>query len=561
MFKTYYTKSVKIMFNRAFRNFLAKKPSKLELYPYLYSIAFRELGKFKEEIKTEPIKCNNCGAIFTDTDLIQVDSQKGSFYVCEFCGTINTIDKSKIEKKLPNDIDFILIEALKKGSKKEEKITKMDKTEGDLYISVLDISGSMSGAKIEAVKKSLIQTLKDFKINSPSTKYLLIAFESSVYYYLRHDKNPLKFDGDLLFSLEAMKDQLNKSIKKEKFLGSIGEFAEGWIKKVEGLRSMDMTALGPALYFAINSFELFKHTGRITLLTDGLANQGIGNLSGTSPGAEKFYENMAELCNQHKIIVDVVGVSASGDNNEMGLQTLGKLTDKTGGTLYLISSEEMEAIFSELRQMRYIGRDVKVKVIVPPSIIIKNITGAYSSKGDIKDSEISLGAITEDRELFLELESAKELSDKEEVPVQLQVEYIDNDGRKRMRVINDRVKVTKDENEFKSKYDQKFNVMMNIQAAGGGYYAGKSKESKAQLRSLRDEMLGEMKRLKSVNMKFAEEDFSEGLAYLDDELEEIEMEEEKAAQAPTQSYWAVKGQKRARISSGALKKRIEKKKK
>ena len=46
---------------------------------------------------------------------------------------------------------------------------------------------------------------------------------------------------------------------------------------------------------------------------------------------------MADLCNQHKIIVDVVGVSTSGDNNEMGLQTLGKLTDKTGGTLYLIS--------------------------------------------------------------------------------------------------------------------------------------------------------------------------------------------------------------------------------
>jgi len=549
------------MFNRAFKNFLTKKPSKVDLYPYLYSISFGELGKPKEEIRTEPIKCSNCGAIFTDTDLIQVDSQKGSYYVCEFCGAINTIDKSKIEKKLPNDIDIILIEALKKGPKKEEKITKMDKTEGDLYISVIDISGSMSGAKIEAVKKSLIQTLKDFKINSPSTKYLLIAFESSVYYYLKHDKNPLNFSGDLLFSLEGIKDQLIKSIKKEKFLGSIGEFADGWIRKVEDLRSMDMTALGPALYFAINSFELFKHTGRITLLTDGLANQGIGNLSGTSPGAEKFYENMAELCNQHKIIVDVVGVSTSGDNNEMGLQSLGKLTDKTGGTLYLISSEEMEEIFSELRQMRYIGKDVKVKVIVPPSIIIKNITGAYSSKSAIKGSEINLGAITEDRELFLELESAKELVEKEEVPIQLQVEYIDNDGRKRMRVINDRVKVTKDENKFKSQYDQKFNVMMNIQTAGRSYYAGKAKESKARLRSLRDEMLGEMKHLKSVNMTFAEKDFTEGLAFLDDELEEIEMEEVKGTQAPTLSFLAVKGQKRARMSSGALKKRMEKKKK
>ena len=103
----------------------------------------------------------------------------------------------------------------------------------------------------------------------------------------------------------------------------------------------------------ISTFDLFqmKESGRITLLTDGLANQGIGNLSGTTASAEKFYERMADLCNQSNIIVDVVGVSASGDNNEMGLQTLGKITDSTGGKLFLISSDEMEAIFTELRQL------------------------------------------------------------------------------------------------------------------------------------------------------------------------------------------------------------------
>ena len=141
------------MLNRAFPKFLYKKTSNKELYPYLYSIAFNELGKPKVETKDEPIRCKNCEAVFTDPNLIQDDPQKGSFYICEFCGTINIIDKSKIEKKLPNDIDFILIEALKKGSKKEEKITKVGITEGDLYMSVIDISGSMSGAKIEAVKK------------------------------------------------------------------------------------------------------------------------------------------------------------------------------------------------------------------------------------------------------------------------------------------------------------------------------------------------------------------------------------------------------------------------
>ena len=548
------------MFNRAFKNFLVKKPSKGDLYPYLYSIAFKELGNPKKQIKKEPIKCKNCEAVFTDTELITEDDQKGSYYICEFCGTVNPVDIASIEKNLPSDIDF-LIEALQKNKIKDEpEITKVSTTEGDLYISVIDISGSMSGAKIEAVKKSLIQTLKDFKINSPTTKYILIAFESSVYYYLRHDKNPSNFTGDLLFNLEGMKSEFKKSIKKEKRLGSIGEFADGWVRKVEELKSLDMTALGPALYLAIISYEAFKYSGRITLLTDGLANQGIGNLSGTSPGAEKFYDNMAELCNQNKIIVDVVGVSSSGDNNEMGLQTLGKLTDKTGGTLFLISSEEMESIFSELRQTRYIGKDVKVKIIVPPNIIIRNVTGAYSSKSAVKGSEISLGAITEDRELFLELDSDKELKE-EVVPVQLQVEYIDNEGNKRMRVINDRVKVTKDENEFTANYDQKLNVMMNIQTAGGGYYSGKAEESKERLKHLKGNLMKEMKHLKSTNLAFSEQDFNEGLSYLEDELEEIEMEEKEVAHMPAQSFMAVKGQQRARMSSFALKKRMKKKSK
>lgn len=549
------------MFNRAFNNFLVKKPLKKELYPYLYSIAFKELGKPKTEIKEDPIICKNCGAVFTDIDLIKEDTQKGAYYICEFCGTENAVGKTKLEEKLPNDIDFLLSALGAKKPKEEAMVTKIVATEGDLYLSIIDISGSMSGAKIEAVKKSLIQTLKDFKINSPSTKYILIAFESTVYYYLRHDKEPLNFSGDLLFTVKGMKSEFEKSIKKEKFLGSIGEFADGWISKVQNLQSMDMTALGPALYFGILSFEFFNSTGRITLLTDGLANQGIGNLSGTSPGAINFYEDMAEKCNQINVIVDVVGVSVSGDNNEMGLQVLGKLTDKTGGTLYLISSDEMEAIFSELRQIKYLGKDVKVKVIVPPSIIIKNITGAYSSKGLMKGSEINLGAITEDRELFLELESTQDLELKEKIPVQLQVEYLDTNGNKRMRVINDRVEVTNDEGDFKSKYNQKFNVMKNIQSAGGGYYSGKAKESKELLISLKTELLNEMKSLHSRNIAFAKRDFDESLSYLEDELEEIEIEEREVAQAPAKSYWAVKGQKRARISSSELKKRMEKKKK
>jgi len=553
------------MFKRAFDKFLDKTIDKPELYPYVYSINFKGLTTAKKKITTEPIRCSLCGAVLTNIELIKEDPNIGTHYSCDYCGTVNVVDKEQIIETLADDIDFIIEDIEPKEPTGEEIITKIGTTEGELYISLIDISGSMSGSKIAAVKKSLIQTIKDFKMNSPATKYILITFESTVDYYLKHDQPSTRFSGDTLYSVESIRSEFEKNFKKDDFIGSIGEFADGWIEKVQELRSLDMTALGPALFLGILSFEIFSYSsGRITLLTDGLANQGIGNLSGTSIGAEKYYDSMADLCNKYNIIVDVVGVSASGDNNEMGLQTLGKLTDTTGGRMFLISSEEMEAIFSELRQTNYIGRDVKIKVITPKNINIKSITGAFSSK-TVEDAEVNLGAVTGDRELFVELDGAsaglKEIvKEKEEIPVQLQVEYRDKDGRKRLRVINDRVKVTKDEKEFKKEYDQKFNVMMNIQSAGASYYGGKAKESKKRLKKLKSAIKNELSSLGGMGIS-KQDAFSEGMAFLDDEIEEMDAEEEKVTQAPAASYRAVQGQSRARRSQEELKMRMEKKKK
>jgi DNA-directed RNA polymerase subunit RPC12/RpoP len=552
------------MFKRAFDNILDKPASKPELYPYIYSLSFKGLKKeVKKIVNIKPIICSQCGAILTDVNLIQEDQKIGTYYKCKYCGTVNVIKKLELTESFPNEVDFLIENA---PSKEEEstKGTIVKKAQGDLYISVIDISGSMSGAKIEVVKKSLIQTLKDFKINSPKTKFILVAFESYVYYYLKYDMDPIVFEEDLLFSMDQMKRVLQNKIEKKPDIGSIGEFADGWVNKINELHSMDMTALGPALFLAVISFELFQFTsssGRITLLTDGLANEGIGNLSGTSIGAEDFYDKMAELCNQKIIIVDVVGVSIPGDNNEMGLQILGKLTDHTGGKLYLISSDEMEAIFTELRHMNFIGKDVKIKVITPSPIKLKKVTGAFSSE-DIKKSEINIGAVTEDRELFVEFEAKpKELSENavDSIPVQFQVEYKDNEGRRKLRVFDDQVKITDNEENFKATYDQRLNAIFNIQSSGIQDYSGKREKSKSQLQDLKRNILEEMNTIKASDANFVGTKFMESVSFLDDELEEMDLEEKMAQNAPKASYFASVGQARTRISQDKLFKRMQKK--
>jgi DNA-directed RNA polymerase subunit RPC12/RpoP len=552
------------MFKRAFDNILDKPASKPELYPYIYSLSFKGLKKeVKKIVNIKPIICSQCGAILTDVNLIQEDQKIGTYYKCKYCGTVNVIKKLELTESFPNEVDFLIENA---PSKEEEstKGTIVKKAQGDLYISVIDISGSMSGAKIEVVKKSLIQTIKDFKINSPKTKFILVAFESYVYYYLKYDMDPIVFEGDLLFSMTQMKRVLQNKIEKKPDIGSIGEFADGWVNKINELHSMDMTALGPALFLAVISFDLFQFTsssGRITLLTDGLANEGIGNLSGTSIGAKDFYDKMAELCNQKNIIVDVVGVSIPGDNNEMGLQILGKLTDHTGGKLYLISSDEMEAIFTELRHMNFIGKDVKIKVITPSPIKLKKVTGAFSSE-DVKKSEINIGAVTEDRELFVEFEAIpKELSENtvDSIPVQFQVEYKDNEGRRKLRVFDDQIKITDNEENFKATYDQRLNAIFNIQSSGTQDYSGKREKSKSQLQDLKRNILEEINTIKASDANFVGTKFMESVSFLDDELEEMELEEEMAQKAPKASYFASVGQARTRMSQDKIFKRLQKK--
>jgi hypothetical protein len=552
------------MFKRAFDNVLDKTPSKPELYPYIYSLSFKGLKKeVKKIVNVKPIICSQCGAILTDIDSIQEDKKIGTYYKCKFCGTVNVIEKLEQSESFPNEVDFVIEDV----PPKEEEATKgtIAKTaQGDLYISVIDISGSMSGAKIEVVKKSLIQTVKDFKINSPKTKFILVAFESHVYYYLKHDKDPIVFEGDLLFSMDQMKRVLLNKIERKPDLGSIGEFADGWVNKINELHSMDMTALGPALFLAVISFNLFQFTsssGRITLLTDGLANEGIGNLSGTSIGAEDFYDKMAEQCNQKNVIVDVVGVSIPGDNNEMGLQILGKLTDHTGGKLYLISSDEMEAIFTELRHMNFIGKDVKIKVITPSTIKLKKVTGAFSSE-DVQKSEINIGAVNENRELFVEFEAKpKELSENlvDSIPVQFQVDYKDYEGRRKLRVFDDQVNITDNEENFKATYDQRLNAIFNIQSSGIQDYSGKREKSKNQLQDLKRDILLEMNNIKASDASFVDTKFMESIDFLDDELEEMDREEEMAQNAPKASYYAFVGQARTRISQDKISKRLQKK--
>lgn len=182
------------MFKTSFNKILERKATKEDL-PYVASLSFEDLEKPKEVIVGKPIQCQKCGGVLTDPSSVKKDPKIGTHFKCAFCGAINVVDPKDLPAHLIDDVDFIIEEAM------EIKTTKPALT-GDNIVAVIDVSGSMSGGKLEAVKHSLAETIKDLKVNAPQSKFGLIAFESSVYLIDYRGTNALTVTGDDLYSQE-----------------------------------------------------------------------------------------------------------------------------------------------------------------------------------------------------------------------------------------------------------------------------------------------------------------------------------------------------------------------
>nr|MDO8081161.1 vWA domain-containing protein [Candidatus Freyarchaeota archaeon] len=464
------------MFKTSFNRILERKATKADL-PYVASLSFEDLEKPKEVIVGKPIQCQKCGGVLTDPSSVKKDPKLGTHFKCAFCGAINVVDPKDLPTHLIDDVDFIIEEAM------EIKTTKPELT-GDNIVAVIDVSGSMAGGKIEAVKRSLTETIKDLKVNAPQSRFGLIAFESSVYLINFKGVSALTVSGDDLYSQEKVAERFSHA--KYDF-EPVEKTANKWIETVSKLRDMDMTALGPGL---LGGYTLLKMRGggRLLLLTDGLANTGFGTLESAGATGKNFYKEAAGSCNLGNIIVDVVGVREQSAESQLALKTLGNLALETGGDIYYVTMEEIEKTFADIRGKGYIARNVEVKMFTPPVLKLVDATGTASET--LKPEEpIRLGGVTADREVYFEMESAKEIKE-DEVPIQAQIQYIDAEGKKHLRVVSKKVKKAKNEEEYAKTYEPEISGAMKVQQAGRAAYQGEEEKAKEIIAGYQQQMAG-----------------------------------------------------------------------
>jgi hypothetical protein len=395
-------------------------------------IGFDELQEKVTEIVGNPIFCHSCGAAVIKADTIKDNSPLGLHFTCEFCGTVNKIDENqfnKLKTLKDNIVEFL-------GMKKERDIK-------DKIVAAIDISGSMDGKPIEAVKQSLIETLRDLSVNSPDTGFALITFTSGVYLYKSNGEAVIKISSDNIYSEEKI---IRKFQEIEYNFEKVGDNYKGWINLISTLHAIANTALGPA---ALGGASLLKENGRLILLTDGLANMGVGSRNNVTSKSKKndFYRELGEKCRDKGIVIEIVGVASSAYAS-VELELIGQMARITGGDIYMVDLSEIKSTFNALSRSDIIGKNVKIRLYKPEHIEIEDVSGDVNIEKHEKSLNANVGNVNPDRKFCMTFDTIKDLKENNEIPIQVEVEYTDLEGRERRRIYRDKITVTDNENDI-----------------------------------------------------------------------------------------------------------------
>ncbi|MFX0093976.1 MAG: VWA domain-containing protein [Candidatus Hodarchaeota archaeon] len=468
-------------------------------------IAFEDLEKKISEIRGQPIICGACGAALLNAALIQEDKSLGRHFKCEFCATINKID---IDIKIPLEEE---IEYIQEPSEIQET-KKPVRAVAENIIACIDVSGSMSGRKIEAVKQSLIQTVQELAKESTSSGFGLITFTSDVKLYNSSGKIAAVIERSDASNEEKIRDIFRKA---DFSFEDIKTTEKQWITIIKGLGALYNTALGPAV---VGGVELLRDGGRIILLTDGMANEGVGRLSGYSRDGREFYTKLGEDARNKDVTIELVGVTAGNKTAQMQLEVVGELANQTEGDIYYVDVSEVGTVFDALSESDAIARKVNVRVYLPPNIEPGTVTGGVSFRQEKNHLNVRMSSVNPDRSFCIQFNPKSDLKPGDEIPLQAQIEYQDLSGQKRTRIVRSKVQVIAEEKEVFKEYNTGISDIFNVQRSSGR--KTRPEEGARQIKSYQSELRNVMKDVEN------DEAIQASLHAMDDELKDLEEQAE-----------------------------------
>ncbi|MHA1530600.1 MAG: hypothetical protein ACTSR6_01220, partial [Candidatus Heimdallarchaeota archaeon] len=202
-------------------------------------------------------------------------------------------------------------------------------------------------------------------------------------------------------------------------------------------------------------------------------------------------------------------------------KTLALMPEITGGDLFYADLSELQDSFGLIAGDEIIGRNARIKLIVPDEIEISTVSGLGTRELDYKrGDDISLGGLTKSRSISFEFKPKKKVKDRKKVPVQVQIRYRDEDDNERVRVIEKILEVSEIKEELEKSLDADLIAGYTVQRAAQVMQRDR-KEGKKIMADMRSTLARAAPMAKGAQM------------YLNDEIEEMDeiMAEEEAGAA------------------------------
>ena len=287
--------------------------------------------------------CKKCKAFYVSNSQKTNQNQ----WKCWICTNINQI-------KFTNNCLEMDMEYIKNVNDQHNRVINTNNNnECKIIVFCIDVSGSMSGNRLEIVKKASINTIKLLKEKKPEYKVALVTFESRSMYYGHGDINENIFDSS---NINSRNQDIFKSMCSNLLpIKSSYDYLE---RKINSLNGSGGTRICSALIQSVHLASTIPNS-QVILCTDGCAEDK----------SEHTYALITDFCNKNGFVkINII----SFDENDIDLNTLGKLAYNTGGKTSKTSDAiDFDTFFSKTVENAFkaIQGSVNIKILSDSQMI------------------------------------------------------------------------------------------------------------------------------------------------------------------------------------------------
>ncbi|XP_032357698.1 circularly permutated Ras protein 1 isoform X1 [Etheostoma spectabile] len=396
------------------------------------------LGKLlSEEMQTiqgEPTPCSQCGSVLESCYVNVVED-------CYFCQPWGPTSTPSIPQCRHQDDLFLLFPNEKPQCAADA-----------LLLFCIDISGSMSTtsersegeqvvhrSRLEFVQEAVLQCVQRLSEQQPDKRVGLITFNYQVTMHGNEHFTSHTLSGSELTDRDFLKEAA-ASFPTPPPLSQTKDYLQ---RQVMGLTVGGTTALGPAALLTI-AIASRQPGSKVIICTDGKANTDLGNLEEEDIDARTllsstiYYQELGEYAANQGVTVSVLSI----EGTDCRLDELGRLADRTGGTVVIASPNRLHQEFEQIIENRTIATHCTVTLLLPRSLRMKGEREA-GHKGTREVGNVDLD--TEITFQFGVNEQEAEVcgpASGSSVAIQLQIRYRHRNRQRMLRVITTEREVT-----------------------------------------------------------------------------------------------------------------------